>query len=111
MCQGEGLVGTREVNRRPNAAARRLGDRPARTGTRSVAGLGRTKFQGSLTLGTIDIGNEDRLVRQRAGELEPHHADTTEADDEQGPDAQVGDRLLDGAVAREARTHEGAGDL
>ena len=40
-----------------------------------------------------------------------HHADAAEADDQQRSRAQVGQRLLDGAVAGEARAHQRAGDL
>src|SRR5215475_7293690 len=111
MCEGKGLIGPRKVDRRPHTTTRRLGDCLARTGIPGVEGFGCTKLKGSLTLGMIDIGDENRFVGQRAGKLESHHADTTETDDEQRPDAQVGDRLLDGAVAGEARTHEGTGDL
>ena len=57
-----------------------------------IEGLGGAQLQGRLALGGVDVGDEDRLVGQRAGELQAHHADAAEADDQQRPGPQIGQR-------------------
>ena len=88
--EGERLVGAGEIDRRADAAAGCLGDGLARAGVGRIEGLGRAELQRRLALGLVDVGDEDRLVGQRAGELQPHHADAAEADDQQRPGAQIG---------------------
>ena len=89
---------------------RRLHDGLARAGVGRVEGFRRAQLQRRLAFALVDVGGENRLVGKRAGELQPHHADAAEADDQQRPELQVGHRLLDGAVAGEAGAHERAGD-
>ena len=75
-----------------------------------IEGLRRAELEGRIALALVDVGDEDRLVRQRARKLQAHHADAAEPDDEKRAELQIGHRLLDGAIAGEAGAHERAGD-
>ena len=105
------LVGAGEVHRRTHPAAGCLDDGLARTGVRRVESLLGAELQGRLALGRIDVGHKDRCVGERTGELQPHHADPAQADDEKRAQPQEGDGPLDGAVAGEPGAHERPGDL
>src|SRR5262245_38544505 len=107
----ERLVGAGEIDRGADTAAGCLDDRLARAGIGRIEGFRRPGRQRRGALATVDIGNKNWLIGEGAGELQAHHADTAEPDDQQRTGAQKTQRLLDGAVAGEARAHQGTGEL